>query len=187
MDDRELVRRVVEQDDLDAYGVLVRRHQAKAFRLALSVLGPGSEAEAEEVAQDALLRAYRELPGFRGDARFTTWLYRITRNLAVDAARRPHRSRPHVGIESLAGQPSRSQPGPDDLAIRAQRARRVERCIQRLPPRWQATFRLHYWLGHSVAEIAELLGQRPGTVKSHLHRGRRLLARCLEQQGEMKA
>lgn len=182
MDDRELVRKTVEEDDLDAFAALVRRHQQKVYRLAVSILGPGAEAEAEDVAQEALLRAYRRLPRFRREARFTTWLHRITRNLAIDALRRPRRRRPHVGIEALASLPTHSCSDPEQAAIDQQRARDVERCVRRLPPRWQATFRLHYWLGHSIDEIAELLDQPPGTVKSQLHRGRRLLARCLEAE-----
>lgn len=182
MEDRELVQRVVADDDLEAFALLVRRHQAKVYRLAVSILGPGAEGEAEDVAQEALLRAYRELDGFRGDARFTTWLYRIARNLAVDAVRRPHRRRPHVGLDAVTQHSAPAHTGPEERAIADERAGRVEDCVRRLPPRWQATFRLHYWLGHTVEETADLLGQPAGTVKSHLHRGRRLLARCLEDR-----
>lgn len=183
MNDRALVREVVERDDREAFAELVRRHRDKAFGLAISTLGPGAEAAAEDVVQEAFLRAYRRLPGFRGEARFTTWLYRIVRNLAIDRLRRPRQSRPHVD-EAVLSRRAAVEGDPQRALLVAERARRIEACLRRLPRKWQACFRLHYWMDCSTREIGEMLDMPRGTVKSYLFRGRELLAACLEEDAD---
>lgn len=86
---------------MESFEVLVDRYKDRVFRLAVSIVGPGYAAEAEEVAQEAFLRAYRSLDHFRGESAFGSWLYRITYNLAIDAKRKARMRYPHVGEEAL--------------------------------------------------------------------------------------
>lgn len=160
---------------------LVARHRDRVFRVALSVLGPGSEADAEDVAQEAFIRLHRSTSTgrarFRGDSRIGTWLYRVAFNLAVDLRRRRARRGETDGDETLGTLPAGDDP--HGSARSAERARSVARLLATLPESHRAALHLHYWMGHTVAEIAELLDVPPGTVKAHLHRGRERLRAAL--------
>src|SRR5262245_60061216 len=106
VDDAELVRRYLEHQDPELFASLVSRYKDRAFRLVASILGPGSEPDAEEVVQEVFLTVYRELPRFRMESRFGTWLYRIAYNRAIDRKRTPRLRRPHVTEEGLARRPA---------------------------------------------------------------------------------
>jgi RNA polymerase sigma-70 factor (ECF subfamily) len=170
-----------------AFDELVARHRDRVFRVALSVLGPGSEADAEDVAQEAFIRLHRSLGSgrtrFRGESRLGTWLYRVTFNLAVDLYRKRSRRGTTLGEDALA-----VLPAPDDdphrSAREGERAGQVARLLATLPESHRAALHLHYWMGHSVAEIAELLDVAPGTIKAHLHRGREALRAALSPPPE---
>ena len=162
-----------ERERTRLFEELVASQKERVFRVALSVLGPGRESEAEDVAQEAFVRAYRALPGFRGESRLSTWVHRLAFNLAVDhrraAGRRPigaAGSGGGVGEEAMARLPARD-PGSDPYRASRDAERR------------RAVLHLHYWLGCTVREIGDLLDLPPGTVKSHLHRGRERLGKEL--------
>lgn len=172
--------RVAPEEPFDWSRRQVAAHHRTVYRLALAVLGPGGDAEAEEVAQEAFLRLHRERQRFRGESRVSTWLHRVAFRLAVDRRRRPRRKYPHVDAEHLERHPAeRSRVDPLEGALRSETAVALERAIQRLSAPQQAVIRLHYWLDASVPEIAGQLGLPEGTVKSHLHRGRAALAGLL--------
>lgn len=160
---------------------LVARHRDRVFRVALSVLGPGSEADAEDVAQETFLRLHRSLSTgrarFRGESRIGTWLYRVAFNLAVDLTRKRVRRGETAGDETLGTLPAGDDP--HGSARSAERARSVARLLSTLPESHRAALHLHYWMGHTVVEIAELLDVPPGTVKARLHRGRKKLREAL--------
>lgn len=166
---------------------IVFHHRDRVFRVVLSVLGPGSEADAEDLAQEVFLRAHRALADFRGEAAVGTWLYRMAFNLAVDHLRNRRRRPAETAAardEALASLPG---PGIDPYrsARGGERARLVAQLLRTLPDSQRAALRLHYWMGHTVTEIAELLGVAPGTVKSWLHRGRERLRVELGAREEM--
>jgi RNA polymerase sigma-70 factor (ECF subfamily) len=169
-----------ERERLRAFERVVAGEKERVFRVALSVLGPGRESEAEDVAQEAFVRAFRSLSGFRGESRLSTWLYRLAFNLAVDHRRAVGRRPATVGDEAMAVLPA-SDPGSDPYRASrgAERDRAVRAALDVLPEDQRAVFHLHYWLGHTVREIGELLDLPPGTVKSHLHRGRERLGKEL--------
>jgi RNA polymerase sigma-70 factor (ECF subfamily) len=168
--------------DTDAYGVLVTRYRERAYGLALRLTR--SAPDAEEVAQDAFVSAWRSLDGFRGDAAFGTWLYRIVWRKSLDrVAVLRNRSRREVAVDDparveaetprdLAGDRGPSEPaGADERAISA----RLERLIDALTESARAVVTLFYYRDLSVAEIATALGMPEGTVKTHLHRARAAL------------
>lgn len=176
-----LVARAVA-GDAGAFEALVERYRHRVFRLAVSILGPAFDAEAEDVSQDVFLRVHHALATFRGEAKFGSWIYRITFNLAVNLKSRVRFKAPHVSDEALAGLPSANR-GPGEQLEQARRDRALELCIADLPEVYQAALRLHYWMGESVADVATLLEVPENTVKSYLHRARRLLHVMLNERG----
>ena len=152
------------------------------FRLAVSILGQEFAPEAEDVAQDVMLRVHHSLRSFRGEARFGSWVYRIAFNQALNVKARVRYRAPHVSDQALATTPSQDR-GPHDQLQDERRQRAVLACVGELPEVYQSALRLHYWLGASMSEIAVMLDAPENTVKSYLHRARRLLHAQLIERG----
>jgi RNA polymerase sigma-70 factor (ECF subfamily) len=166
----------------DAFEALVARYQSRVFRLVCGILGPEFVADAEDATQEIFLLAYRKMKSFRAESRFATWLYRLARNRAIDYRRHLTRASGLAtgGDWDPENAPSRSAT-PYRSAERRERARILEAKVAQLSESQQVAIRLHYWLGCSIEEIAELLNSRPATIKSHLFRARRTLARTIEE------
>lgn len=160
---------------------LVERHQASVLRLVSSILGPFRDIDAEDVAQEVFLRAHDKLGQFRGDAKFSTWLYRIAYSVALNRRKLARIRMPHVAIDVLAN--AATQDSPHDAAIATERAARVAAAIELLPDLYRTVIYLHYWQESSVDEIAALIGAPPNTVKSYLFRGRARLGQLLAEEG----
>jgi RNA polymerase sigma-70 factor (ECF subfamily) len=179
--DAQLVARA-RSGDQQAFAELVRRYSAPVFRLAVSILGREFIPEAEDVAQEVFLKAHDALELFRGDAQFSSWIYRITCNQALNLKARVRFRSPHAD-EKVLFQAVSPAPGPYLKAETAQRDRALSECIQTLPEVYQSVLRLYYWLGADVGEAAELLGVPENTAKSYLHRARLLLHGMLKERG----
>jgi RNA polymerase sigma-70 factor, ECF subfamily len=165
--DEALVRRAQGGDRL-AFERLVDRHQHRLFTLAARVLG--SREDAADAVQDAFVKAWLALPGFRRGARFSTWLYRICLNSAYDTAAK-RRATP-VEIEDTRADPR------DRFADR-ELSGALQQALGALEEPYRAAVVLSDVLGCSYAEIAELTQVAEGTVKSRVFRGRSELARFL--------
>ena len=167
--DEKLVRRT-RSGDLDAFGQLVDRHGAVVVRVAARIVGP---ADAEDVAQDALLRAFHGLAGFREDTPFRSWLLRITHNAALNAlARRrpePVEQVPEEGGRLAAAAGERL---PADALEARERRERLESKLLLLSPQHRAVLVLRDLEGLSYDEIAEVTETPLGSVKGRLHRAR---------------
>lgn len=176
-DERELVRRAQEGDEA-AFGTLVERHGERAYALALRIVRSASDAE--EVAQDALVRAWRSLPRFRGDSAFSSWLHRIVVRRAFDRARllKTRRGR-EVGTEGVEEMPAQAA-GPNPEA--RERGARLERLVAGLPEVPRTVVTLYYFHDRSVAEVANILRMPENTVKTHLSRARAALRTGWEGQ-----
>jgi RNA polymerase sigma-70 factor (ECF subfamily) len=180
--DEWLVERCRESDDQASFAELVRRYRGPVFRLAVSILGQEFVPEAEDVTQDVMLRMHDALRSFRGDAKFGSWIYRIAFNQALNVKARARYRAPHVSDEALATAPSQDR-GPHRQLQDERRRRAVLACVSELPEVYQSALRLHYWLGASVGEIAVMLDAPENTVKSYLHRARKLLHAMLAERG----
>ena len=180
--DEVLVARCRDGGDAQAFAELVRRYREPVYRLAVSILGPGFRADAEEVAQEVFLSVHRALGRFRGEAQFGTWIYRIAFNHAVNLKARVRYRAPHLGEAVLAEMAAAGADAHDRL-VAERRDQVLAECVSELPDVYQATLRLHYWLGEGVAEIAVLLDLNENTVKSYLFRARRLLHEMLKERG----
>jgi len=165
--------------DLRAFESLVRDYQADVWRFAYHLTR--NRATAEDVTQEAFLRAYRGLGSYKGQAKFTSWLLRIVRNCAVDAYRKTRRETLAPADEQRpAGRPGPS-PGVEERA-------RINDAIRRLPMPLREPFVVIEVLGFSYQEASVILGLRVGTVKSRMHRARAALIDTLSDQeaaGEM--
>jgi RNA polymerase sigma-70 factor (ECF subfamily) len=166
-DDVELVRRST-RGDLSAFEQLVDRHRPVVVRVAARIVG---SEDAEDVSQDAFLRAFHRLDRFRGDAPFRAWLLRIAHNAALDhlARRRPEPVDPQ---QFDASEPSASRPPAERLELR-ERIERLERKLRGLSAEHRAVLVLRDAEGMSYEEIAEITDSPLGTVKGRLHRARR--------------
>ncbi len=160
----------------------MRRYRGPVFRLAVSILGQEFAPDAEDVAQDVMLRVHHALGSFRGEAKFGSWIYRVTFNQALNVKARARYRAPHTSDQVLVATPS-PDVGPHDRLQDERRRRAVLACVGELPEVYQAALRLHYWLGAGVRDIAVMLDAPENTVKSYLHRARRLLHAMLAERG----
>jgi RNA polymerase sigma-70 factor (ECF subfamily) len=173
--DAELIRRAQEGDD-EAFTALAIAWHPRIYRWACGLLDDPDDAD--DVAQQVLVRVYTHLGRFRGLARFSTWLFQITRNAARDARRRRgRRARAHERMLTFDPPAAVTRPG-DHLAEEdlAERARAV---MAGLPERQRAVFDLVELQGYAPQEAAALLGISPPTARTHLLRARRALRTAL--------
>lgn len=168
--------------DTEAFRALVERHQARAVALARRVLR--DPREAEEAAQDAFLKAWTALPGFREEARFGTWLHRIVLRRALDrldalrARRRHEGAAPAWPEDGATGRDGEADDVPAD---------RLRAHVDALPPAQRAAVMLFYFEDRSVLEAARTLGMPENTFKTHLHRARAALrAAWVRDAGETR-
>jgi RNA polymerase sigma-70 factor (ECF subfamily) len=163
--DAELVSRA-QAGRLDAFEELVRRHRLGAYRVALRMLG--DESDAEDATQDAFVQAWRNLGGFRAEAAFSTWMYRIVTNRCRNMLRARRRAR----SEPLADDHEAPASRPDRIAEARWQVEDLARAILRLTPEQRAALVLRELQGCTYEEIAEALDLSLPAVKSRLHRAR---------------
>jgi RNA polymerase sigma-70 factor (ECF subfamily) len=182
--DEELVARATA-GDLDCFNQLVSRWERPIYALAYRTLG--REEDARDVVQEAFLRAYRGLRGFKGEAKFSSWLYRITLNLCRDWLRRERRA-PLVsvpeGVDPMDLADERAAPAEsvEDLVARREMSQAVARAMAELPEEQRSAILLKEYHGLTFQEIADMLGCPLSTVKTRLYQGLSVLRRRLERQ-----
>lgn len=170
MDDDALVQRLRDGDPVAAQAI-VQRHNRMLWRIARGIVRDDSEAE--EVVQDAYVRALTAIDGFRGHSSLATWLSRIVVN---EALRRRERARCHLDLDEVAETDASASvtmpaaPGPDCVAATHEVRRIVERAIDALPAPFRVVFMMRIVEQMSVEETASGLGIPPATVKTRLHR-----------------
>jgi RNA polymerase sigma-70 factor (ECF subfamily) len=185
LDEAALVRRMLARDG-DAFRSVMQAHNRRLYRIARSILR--NDAEAEDVVQEAYIRAFTHLEGFRGDASLATWLSRITMNEALGRlrARRPTTDLSEVetrGPEAEIIQfPNTARSDPERTMAQRELLQLVEQATDKLPDVYRTVFIARIIEGMSVEETAELLGIRPETVKTRLHRARQMVREQLDRQ-----
>jgi RNA polymerase sigma-70 factor (ECF subfamily) len=186
-DEESLLRRC-RAGDTRAFQILVERYQDRAYGLALRLLR--SEPDAEEVTQDAFVRAWRSLADFRGDSAFGTWLYRIVWRRAIDrAATMRTRQKREESLDAPADSDSgRREARSAEVAVQEEPARadRSEwvRLTDGLSEPQQAVVTLFYYEDMALKDVARALEMPEGTVKTHLSRARVVLRAKLADQGK---
>ena len=176
--------------DMDAFEALVHLYEKRVFALTLRMCG--NPEDAAEAAQEAFLAAWQGLPGFRGEASFSTWLYRLTSNVCIDFLRSRRR---HPTVSLTAADEDDEQPqfdipadeasGPEQQLARSELRRAVVRGLDQLPDDARRILILRELDGLSYAEIGKVLRLEAGTVKSRLFRARRRLCDFLLADGNL--
>ena len=175
LSDEELVERGRAGDDA-ALSELVERHHAAAYRVALSMLQ--EDDAAQDVVQDAFIKAFRALAGFRGEASFRTWILTIAGNEARGALRRRGRRR-ETALEDAG--PVRSQQKPPDMeAVDAQEAAWARKMMETLPEKQKLSVALRIEEGLSFKEIGEIIGSSEGAARVNYFHGIRRLRELLQ-------
>lgn len=164
--------------DSEAFNVLAGRYQEQLYRMAYRMLG--HHEDALDAVQEILLRLLRALPNFRGQSKFTTWLYRLAANTCIDYRRQ--RSRKHKDLSlDLDLQISAPNQDPDTMCEHQFREYLLDQALKSLPESQRLLVVLRDRQGLSNQEVAEVLGIEMGTLKARLHRARGALRRVLEQ------
>ena len=186
--DEELVARS-QRGDVDSFNQLILRWERPIYALAYRVIG--REDEARDVCQEAFLRAFRALPGFKGQAKFSSWLYRITLNLCRDWIRRQRRAPVSQFPEDIDVLEATAARGPvesiEDLVARRELSAVVEEAMALLPDEQRTAIILKEYHGMTFQEIADLQGCPLSTVKTRLYQGLSVLRRQLERNGQLQA
>ena len=181
MKDQENIIARARRGDADAFEQLVVAYRDQVFRLALRMCG--NEADADEVAQEAFLSAWKALPNFRGDSRFSTWLYQLTSHAAIDLMRREKRQITAEDItEVSAPDPG---PSPQQQAERSETRQAVRDAMGQLSPEYRQIVVLRFLQELSYEEIGAVLKLPPGTVKSRLNRAKSQLKDILSKSGNL--
>jgi RNA polymerase sigma-70 factor (ECF subfamily) len=162
--------------DVDAFSVLVERYRARALRLAYGIAGD----EAEDAVQEAFVKAFRNLVGFRSDAAFRPWLFAIVTNEARNR-RRSMARRTRIELR-VAARPDPAGAGTDELAIQGERRQRLVDAVADLPDRYREVVALRFFAGLAESETAAVLSCPLGTAKSRLSRALDLLRVALGEE-----
>ncbi len=165
-DERKLIL-LAKEGNIAAFRTLVETHMRQAYNIAYGVVN--DHADAEDIAQESFVRVYQSIKSFRGDAQFSTWLYRIVTNVALNrrtktSARLKHEMPIHQAQIAYHGHEEMPEQG-DDLQAH------VERAVHRLPTMQRAVVILRHLNGLSTKQVSGILRCSEGTVKTHLHRG----------------
>ncbi|TPI21807.1 RNA polymerase sigma factor [Mesorhizobium sp. B3-2-1] len=180
-DELELAQRAMANDGA-AFRTIIKTHNQRLYRIARGVVR--NDSEAEDVVQEAYVRAFAHLESFRGDASLGTWLSRIVINEALGRLRKRRRTaatpvNPQAEIIQFPLNPTDD---PERTMAQRQILALVERATDTLPDLYRMVFVARVIEGLSIEETSELLGVRPETVKTRLHRARVLLRKALDDQ-----
>lgn len=166
--------RAARNGDDDAFGTLIQPCLDPSYRLALRIVDDPTEAE--DAVQDALYKAWRALPGFRGDAKFSTWVYRIVWRECVDRTRR--RESLLLEVDVVDANPTND---PEQRWEARETQTEVEHALRRLSVPYRTVLTLFYIEDLPMREIADILELPLGTIKTHLHRARNALRKVLSE------
>lgn len=188
MERDEALALAARQGDESAFATLVTRHQGRVYRTLYAMVADADEAQ--DLAQEVFLKVYRALPGYRGDAAFTTWLHRLTVNVGLDWLRAQKRRPVQVPLEPPADderprlQIPDAGPGPEEATLQNERRRRLAQAVRDLSPSYREVILRYHFQNLSYQEIAEQLGAPERTVETRLYRARAQLRQVLgENEG----
>ena len=167
--------------DREAFGALVEQYRDNVYRLAYRMCG--NAYDADEAAQEAFVAAWRALPNFRGDAKFSTWLYRLTTNAAIDVMRLEKRHQT-VGDGEMVDLADDAD-SPQETVERTEQQEAVQKALATLSEEYREVLLLRYMEELDYAEIADVLQLPSGTVKSRINRAKAALKTALLKSGNI--
>jgi len=174
-----------QNGDLRAFEQLVEQYYSKIYNIALGMMG--SSHEAEDAAQNVLIKIYRSIDGFRHQSKFSTWVYRITSNVCMDELRKKKRTKAvstdDIGDSAYDIENDNSNISPEGLILSSERKAVLYDAINRLKNEHKQVIVLRDINGFSYTEMAKILKCSEGTVKSRISRARGALKNILEENG----
>ena len=172
--------------DRESFAPLVDRHKERVYWLILRIAG---REEAEDLAQEAFLRAYRALPRFRGESLFSTWIYRIARNVALSYLRKRAGKGEALSLEEEGEEKihllSASAGDPERVFEERDSAERVRALVEKMPEPYRTTITLYHLHQLRYEEIARVMETPLGTVKTNLHRARKRLREMVLRETDL--
>ena len=166
--------------DAASYSQLVDRYKDLVFTLALRMLK--HREEAEEVAQDAFIKVYKSLNSFKGDSKFSTWIYRVTYNTCLDRLKKNKKHYNDVPIDGYTEHKLETIDNALEHIIAEEKTALIKRCVHQLPAEDSYLISLYYFEELSLDEISKIVGMKANAVKVKLFRARKKLAVILERQ-----
>jgi RNA polymerase sigma-70 factor (ECF subfamily) len=166
--------------DANAFTVLVDRYKDLVFTLALRMMK--HREEAEEVAQDTFIKVYKSLNKFKGDSKFSTWIYRVAYNTCLDRIKKNKRQQYTVEINEYTEHQVKTMDNALDQLEAKEREQSIQDCLALLPSEDSFLLTLYYFEEQSLEEIGKVVGLKPNNVKVKLFRGRKKLATILKKK-----
>ena len=176
--DNQLITRILDGDH-HAYGQLVNRYKDLVFTLALRMLK--HREEAEEVAQDAFIKVYRSLDKFKGDSKFSTWIYKVTYNTCLDNIKKNKKHLNNVPIDDFTFNKLETIDNALEGMIKAEKTAVIKQSINMLPSEDSYILTLYYFEELSLEEMTKIIDASSNTIKVKLFRARKKLAVILEK------
>lgn len=188
-DEHSLIKKA-QSGDCDAFEKLVYEHEKLVYNLALRLLG--NEQDAQDAFQEAFIKAWTGLSSFRGESKFSVWLYRLASNVCMDMLRHRKNETLSLTVTDSSGEEcildvSDPTPGPHELLENRESMEQLSKAIKALPEDHRKILMLREEAGLSYEEIASLLGLDLGTVKSRIFRARKKLCVLMDRNGNFSA
>tara|TARA_R100001369_G_scaffold6227_1_gene16776 strand:- start:49 stop:633 length:585 start_codon:yes stop_codon:yes gene_type:complete len=177
-DDQKLID-AINKGDTKAYAQLVNRYKDLVYTLAIRMVR--NREEAEEVAQDTFIKVFKSLDKFKGDSKFSTWIYKVTYNTCLDRIKKNKKHLNDVVIDDFTFNKLETIDNALDNLIKEEKNRLIKNCINKLPEDSSALITLFYFEDLSLEEISKIINIEANTVKVKLFRARKKLAVILEQ------
>lgn len=173
---------LIIEGNTNAFGILVDRYKDLVFSLALKMVKNWEEAE--EVAQDTFIKVFKSLSQFKGDSKFSTWIYKVTYNTSLDRLKKQKREQQVVSIDEFNTNQIKSIDNALNKMENEEREKAIQDCIQLLPADDAFLLTLFYFEEHSLEEIAKVIGLTANNVKVKLFRCRKKLTSILKEKLE---
>lgn len=177
--DQVYINKILNGDSA-AFAVLVERYKDLVYTLAIRMMK--NKEEAEEVAQDAFVKAYTSLNKFKGASKFSTWIYRVTYNTCLDRIKKNKRTQRTVTIDEYTEHQVKTIDNALDKIESKERQEAIQQCIELLPAEDSFLLTLYYFEELSLDEISKIVNLKPNNVKVKLFRSRKKLATILKEQ-----
>jgi RNA polymerase sigma-70 factor (ECF subfamily) len=182
--DENILITAIKNGDTKAYAQLVDRYKDLVYTLALRMLK--HREEAEEVAQDTFIKVFKSLDKFKGDSKFSTWIYRVAYNTCLDTIKKNKKHLNNVAIDEFTFNKLDTIDNALDNIIEEEKSDLIKKCINKLPEDSSALLTLFYFEELSLEEISKIINIEANTVKVKLFRARKKLAVILEQYFQPK-
>ena len=179
--DQDLIANILD-GDTNAFSVLVNRYKDLVFSLALKMLK--NRDEAEEVSQDAFVKVYKSLSQFKGDSKFSTWIYKVTYNSCLDRLKQYKKNYSNVAIDEFTENQILTIDNALETMLVQERKTAIKVCLNQLPNDDNVLLTLYYFEELSLEEISKIVGIKANNVKVKLFRSRKKLASILKERLE---